>query len=152
MFLDVALVFWELFFQLFCRSLSIVPLSGAHTHTYAHTPAASGSSLAFVFFVGLDLTIHSCCGHGFFCLPSFSLAQIFQCQNFNDSRIIMKSSDSPSTVLFALQNCNIRLRTCWRSAWRVSQGSVSNTFIVMLPHGVTVRERTLNRRKGVFPT
>ena len=51
---------------LFCRSLSIVPLSGAHTCMYARTPAAPGSSLAFVVFVGLDLTICSCCGHGFF--------------------------------------------------------------------------------------
>jgi len=50
----------------------------------------------------------------------------------------MKSSGSPSTLLFALQNCNIRLRTCWRSGWRASRGPVSNTFLVMLSDAVAV--------------
>ena len=51
---------------LFCWALFIVPLSGAHTCVYARAPAAPGSALALVVFLGLDLTIRSCCGHGFF--------------------------------------------------------------------------------------
>lgn len=102
---DVALAPRELSFQLFCWSVAAIPLSSAHLCRYAHAPATSGSSLAFAFSVVWDLPIHSCCGHGFFCLPSFSLDLNFQCQSFNDSRIIMKSSDSPSALPFALQNC-----------------------------------------------
>lgn len=49
----------------------------------------------------------------------------------------MKSSGSPSALLFALQNCNIRLWTCWHCAWHMPRGSVSNEFIVMLSHRVT---------------
>lgn len=58
----------------------------------------------------------------------------FQCQSFKDSRIVMKSRESPSTLLFALQNCNIRLRTCWHCAWHTPWGSVSKAFIATLSH------------------